>query len=328
MKKRNRIKWIAAVCLTALLLVLAGCGGSDGAGDAVKDGGGSSGTGASAEQASDPAKVGEETAGQLIQLLSEGDVGPGNEWSIIGIARSSLSEEAEAQALFTEYEESLRLAVKRTKGVLDPDRPTDNARAAIALKVIGGDPSDVEGYDLLAQLEDADAVKDQGINAEIWALNAAACCGRELKAQETYIEDILGMQLEDGSITYDGQTADVDIAAMAMQALAPFAGGNQQIAEALAAARGWLASQQNTGGDYGNSESTSQVVMAVASLGEDPAKAKDFAKGSTLLDGLMLYRCADGFSHLHGDEMDVMATEQALCAIDSALLAAQGEKLF
>ena len=307
----------------------------------MKDGGGSSGTGASAEQASDPAKVGEETAGQLIQLLSEGDVGPGNEWSIIGIARSSLSEEAEAQALFTEYEESLRLAVKRTKGVLDPDRPTDNARAAIALKVIGGDPSDVEGCDLLAQLEDADAVKDQGINAEIWALNAANCCDRELKAQDIYAGDILGMQLDDGSITFDGQTKDVDITAMAVYALAPLAEkgikipdtrGGEESAEVAAAdmvdaGLRWLAAQQSADGDYGNSESTSQVILAAASAGEDPAA--DFVKdGKNLIDGQLLYKCPGGFCHQQGDEMDVMATEQALCAIDGALLEQQGERLF
>ena len=309
-----------------MLLLLAGCGGNDST-DSPDPASGNTEQ-AAAAQTADLAQVEKETAVQLIRLLSGEKVGPGNEWSIIGIAGSSMGKEAEAQSLFMQYEESLRLAVKRADGVLDPDRPTDNAKAAIALQMIGGDPQDVEGFDLLAQQEDTETVKAQGINAEIWALNAAACCGRELKARETYIEDILGMQLEDGSITYDGQTADVDITAMAMQALAPFAGENQQIADALAAAKGWLATQQLPGGDYGNSASTSQVVMAVAALREDSAKAEDFAKGSTLLDGLMLYRCADGFSHLHGDEMDVMATEQALCAIDSALLAAQGEKLF
>ena len=328
-----------------MLLALAGCGGSDGATDAAADGsnGAGSGAGTAAEQTSDFAQVGEETAGQLIQLLSEGDVGPGNEWSIIGIARSSLAKGDEAQALFTEYEESLRLAVKRTKGVLDSDRPTDNAKAAIALKVIGGDPSDVEGYDLLAQQEDTEAVKDQGINAEIWALNAANCCGRELKAQDLYVGDILGMQLEDGSITFDGQTKDVDITAMAVFALEPLGEkgvkvldtrGTEKSTEVAVAdmvddGLAWLATQQSDGGDYGNSESTSQVVLAVSAAGEDPAETADFVKdGKTLIDGQLLYKCPGGFCHLQGDEMDVMATEQALCAIDGALLMQQGERLF
>ena len=48
-----------------------------------------------------------------------------------------MGKEAEAQSLFMQYEESLRLAVKRADGVLDPDRPTDNAKAAIALQMIG-----------------------------------------------------------------------------------------------------------------------------------------------------------------------------------------------
>lgn len=310
-----------------MLLLSAGCGGSDGS-DGSNPGSDDSGA-AAVQQTSDLAQVEKETAVQLIRLLSGEEVGPGNEWSIIGIASSSMAKDAEAQSLFIQYEESLRLAVKRTDGVLDPERPTDNAKAAIALHMLGGDPQDVEGFDLLAQMEDTKAVKEQGVNAEIWALNAASCCGRKLEAQETYIEDILGMQTEDGSITYDGQTADVDITAMAMQALEPFAEENQKAADALAAAREWLAAQQTPAGDYGSSESTSQVIQAVAACGEDPAKAEDFMKdGSTPIDGLMQYRCADGFSHLQGEEMDVMATEQALCAIDSALHAAQGEKLF
>ena len=310
-----------------MLLLLAGCGGSEGTDNSNPEAD-SAGT-AAVQQTSDLTQIEKETAVQLIRTLSGEDVGPGNEWSIIGIAGSSMAKDAEAQSLFMQYEESLRLAVKRTDGVLEPDRPTDNAKAAIALHMLGGDPQDIEGIDLLAQMEDTDAVKAQGVNAEIWALIAASCCDRKLKAQDTYIDDILGMQLEDGSITFDGQTADADITAMAMQALAPFAGENQKVADALTAARGWLTAQQHPGGDYGNSESTSQVIQAVAALGEDPAKAEDFRKGgSTLIDGLLLYRCADGFSHLHGDEMDVMATEQALCAIDSALYAAQGEKLF
>ena len=71
------------------------------------------------------------------------------------------------------------------------------------------------------------------------------------------------------------------------------------------------------------------VILALAAMGEDPAKAKDFTQsGGNLTEGLLQYRCEGGFSHEKGDDMDVMATEQALCAIDSALLAAQGEKLF
>ena len=319
---------IAAVCLSALLLCLAACGGSDGT-NGAESGSEDSQSTVAVQQTAELTQVEKETAAQMIRRLTGEEIGPGCEWSIIGIAGSSMAKEAEAQSLFMQYEESLRIAVKRTEGVLDPERPTDNAKAVIALQMIGGDPGDVEGFDLLDQLENTEVVKEQGVNAQIWALNAASCCGRHLDAQETYIGEILAMQMGDGSFTYDGQTADVDITAMAMQALAPFAGEDQKIADALANARSWLAQKQQPGGDYGSSESTSQVIMALAAMGEDPAKSEDFTKkGGSLIDGLLQYRCADGFCHLQGDEMDVMATEQALCAIDSAQLAAQGEKLF
>ena len=309
------------------MLALAGCGGSDGAGSSEDTG--EAGSGNKAGQTADLAQVEKETASKLIQALSEEEVGPGTEWSIIGIARSSMAKEAEAQNLFTQYQENLRIAVKRGEGVLDPDRPTDNARAAIVLQILGEDPADVEGYDLLAQLEDKKAVKAQGINAEIWALNAAACCGRELEAEKDYIQDICDMQADDGGISFDGKNSDVDISAMAIQALAPFSEKDVKLADIASEARSWLSVQQTKNGDYGNSESTSQVILAVTAMGDDPEKAEDMIKdGGNLIDGQMMYRTPDGFCHVQGDETDMMATEQALCAIDSILLLRQGETLF
>lgn len=306
-------------------MLFTGCGGAEGEGGAQTDD--RAAESAQSQEAS-LAQAEKETAAQLIQKLSEaGDVGPGTEWSIIGIARSSLGKDPEAQTLFTQYEESLRLQVKRSDGVLDPDRPTDNARAAIALKLLGRDPTDVEGYDLLQQQEDTDAVKSQGINAEIWALNAAACCGRDLKAEEVYLSDICGMRSESGGISYDGETADIDITAMAIQTLAPYAGQGGEIDETIDSARKWLSEQQTDQGDYGNSESTSQVILAVAALGEDPLAAEDFIKGEGLLGGQLKYQRLDGFCHLDEETMDVMATEQALCALDAMQLAAQGQML-
>ena len=278
------------------------------------------------------AEVEKETAAEMIRRLSGAEeIGPGMEWSIIAIARSSLGSSPEAQAIFTKYRDDLRLKVKQNEGVLDPDRPTDNARAAIAVKLTGGDPSSVEGHDLLKPLENVEKVRGQGLNAEIWALITAGVCGKELARADTYIDDILAMQDErEGGITFDGSSMDVDITAMAIQALTTYPKEDDGSRDAVAAARSWLSSVQEETGSYGNAESTAQVILALSCLGEDPGGSGDFikGKGNTLFDGLMIYRAGDGFCHVDEAEADAMATEQALCALDALLLSEGGMSFY
>lgn len=306
--------------LIVFLLFAAGCGGSEPDGQAAS-------SSAQSVIRVQPTQAEKETAARLIRDLTEaGDPGPGTEWSIIAIARSSLAKTPEAQALFAAYQENLRLQVKRGRGILDAERPTDNAKAAIALRMTGVNPFSVEGYDLLARLEDEEAVREQGINAEIWALTAAAACGRDLEAADTFRADIRAMQGADGGITFDGTEQDVDITAMAMQALA--LSGKEEDEDLITAARGWLAGKQGADGSFVNAESTAQVILALNCMGEDPAAAEDFIRGNrTLADGLMVYRVGDGFRHLDEQEADGMATEQSQCALD-ALMMGSGERFY
>ena len=301
------------------------CGGNSGAGDD------NAGTGVKEDASAwEPARAEKETASELLRSMSSLDeIGPGSEWSIIAIARSSLGDGPEAQAVFGRYRDELRLKVKKAGGILDPERPTDNARAAIAAKMIGDDPSDVEGYDLLKPLEDVETVRQQGINAEIWALIASSVCGRDLTAAETYRQDIIKMQLDSGAVSFDGTTADVDITAMAVQALAPFKNEDDRAIESVDLAMSWLESMQEEDGGFGNAESTAQVILALDALGEDPAGAESFNdKERDLYRGLMAYHVPGGFCHKDEDEADGMATEQALCALDAIVLATNGMSFY
>lgn len=324
MRKKRWTELIAALFLSVSLLCFAACGGDE-TGD-------SSETGYSAENevtAAEPAQVQKETAAGIVTRLSEGEAGAGSEWSIIALARSPLAKEPEAVAVFNKYQENIRVEIKRAEGVLNPEQPTDNAKAAIALKMLGEDPSDIEGFDLLKQLEDEDAARNQGINGEIWALTAAGCCERKLDCADAYVEDILKMQGEDGGFTFDGKTADVDITAMAVQALSVYDTGNEQAAEAVDQAMAWLSGQQSSDGSFGNAESTAQVVIAAGCMGEDVSAMEDFVQsGKSLTDGLMKYRFENGFRHKDEEEVNDMATEQALCALDALILSESGESLF
>lgn len=69
-----------------------------------------------------------------------------------------------------------------------------------------------------------------------------------------------------------------------------------------------------------NAESISQVIVALCSLGIDPAKDGRFitSDGKTLLDGLLLFRLPDGgFCHVLNGGWNSMANDQAAYALVS-----------
>lgn len=73
---------------------------------------------------------------------------------------------------------------------------------------------------------------------------------------------------------------------------------------------------QNSSGEFSsfgtvNSESTSQVIVALCSLGINPDTDKRFIKnGKSLVDILLSYYVGNGFSHTKGSNYNQMATEQ------------------
>ena len=77
----------------------------------------------------------------------------GGEWTVIALARSG--EEA-IDGYYEKYRANLEKRVKEQEGVLSENRYTEYARAVLACKAIGIDPSDIGGYDLGKPLEDFD----------------------------------------------------------------------------------------------------------------------------------------------------------------------------
>lgn len=247
-------------------------------------------------------------------------------WLIFGCDKANA--DALTDEYYDDYYDNVRLLVKNTGGVLSEDRYTAYERVSIAVETLGADPEDVEGYDLMAPVDDYEKVCAQGINAEIYALISANYVGYDLKNEREYLDDILDAQVEDGGISFDGKSGDLDITAMAVQALS-FYQEDKEVQAVIAKARDYLSSKQGKDGDYGNCETTAQVIMALACLKEDPGKAEDFIKeGKSLTDGLMLYWTGTAFCHKQGDEEDLMATQQAILAMDGILAAREGKSLF
>ena len=227
----------------------------------------------------------------------------------------------------------MKYVKKKGNAKLHNSKSTDNSRVVLGLTSIGKDVTDVAGYNLLEPLADFDYVTYQGLNGPVWALIALDSHDYEIPecktggaqtTREKLIQYILDAQLESGGWDVDGKTADADITAMALQALAPYYDSNSRVKAAVDSALNRLSQMQAANGGYeswgkSNAESVSQVIVALTSRGIDPASAGRFIKnGFSTLDALASFYNDDGtFKHTMASETlaeNGMATEQAYYA--------------
>lgn len=263
------------------------------------------------------------THSDMLDTVKTDELTFGSEWLVIALARSG-------RDVPDSYYDSVVKAVQSAKGQLSDKKSTEYARTILALTAIGKDPADVGGYDLLAGLADMDDVTYQGINGAIFALLAldsgkydvpAAAEGGTQVTRDGLVAHILAQQLSDGGWALSGTSADPDVTAMALQALAPYRTGDETVDAAVDKGVQLLSDMQLSDGGYSswgtlNSESCAQVLIALATLGIDPASDSRFAKnGLTVLDALLAYAVSGGFRHTVDGEADAIATEQALCAL-------------
>lgn len=263
------------------------------------------------------------THSDMLDTVKTDELTFGSEWLVIALARSG-------RDVPDSYYDSVVKAVQSAKGQLSDKKSTEYARTILALTAIGKDPTDVGGYDLLARLADMDDVTYQGINGAIFALLAldsgkydvpAAAEGGTQVTRDGLVAYILAQQLSDGGWALSGTSADPDVTAMALQALAPYRIGDETVDAAVDKGVQLLSDMQLSDGGYSswgtlNSESCAQVLIALATLGIDPASDSRFVKnGLTVLDALLAYAVSGGFRHTADGEADAIATEQALCAL-------------
>lgn len=258
------------------------------------------------------------------------------EWAVLGQARAKVPL---SEAYIAAYYEKVVAYVKAnigSDGILrapdDKNTPviTDNERIALALTAIGKDPANVGGENLLKALQNKDIMQvtdtsNTDINGLVMGL--LALNSRNYTSDTSWlVQAVLAQQNEDGSWRASADTkpvGDVDMTAMALQALAPYYkdGGNEIVNTAVEKALNWLSGKYRSG--YDSSESCAQVVIALSALNLDANTDARFTKtveGKTLsvLGNLLQYRVAEngGFKHQFADKaVNEMATEQALCAM-------------
>lgn len=257
------------------------------------------------------------------------------EWAVLGQARAKVPL---SEAYIAAYYEKVVAYVQKNMGadgvLVDPESRnptvTDNERIILALTAIGKDPANVGGENLLKALQNKDIMKvtdtsNTDINGLVMGL--LALNSRNYTSDTSWlVQAVLAQQNEDGSWSASADTkpvGDVDMTAMALQALAPYHkdSGNETVNTAVEKALNWLSGKYRSG--YDSSESCAQVVIALSALNLDANTDARFTKtveGKTLsvLGNLLQYRVAEngGFKHQFADKaVNEMATEQALCAM-------------
>lgn len=284
------------------------------------------------------------------------------DWYAFAVSRLGTADNQSGYlAMLREYVQSSY----QKSGGLSATKVTEWHRIALTVLACGGNP---ESFGTDASGKPINLIADgtyyrgrtaplgaQGLNGWIWALLTLDSRNYAVPAdasntREDMITAILSCQLSEGGFPLAGSNADVDITAMALQALAPYyksgttytftlKSTKQQVTrtvrEAVDDALFWLSGQQLANGtfaSYGtaNANTTSQVIVALCSLGIAPEQDSRFQKnGNSLTDAFLSFRQPDGgFSYAQnpaGNGSNSMAGEQALCAVAALLRLEQGK---
>ena len=338
MKNNITFKKIVAILLT-MLIVLSACSGKPAStGDEIFD------TANSAVNAQ--LKLFEANG----KLLSNNDSFPAGtsvcDWTAMAFSIMGVDEDYDAYLSSLESYVTKRYA---SEGGLHRSKATEWHRIALTVMALGKNP---ESFGTDSNGNSVNLISDgtynfggenigaQGNNAYIYALitldskNFSVPEGSRY-SREYLLNELISNQEEDGGFGIIKGRSDIDITAMALQALAPYAEKNE-VRNAIDKALAMLSSVQNDDATFSNwnttsSESCSQIIIALCALGIDPKTDERFIKNeNSVFDAFMSFRLPDGsFSHgLSDKEGDTIATEQAILALCSMMKMRDGKRLY
>lgn len=307
-------------------------------------------------------QVGAAAAGDLFNNAFLQIAGTTNtDWTALAMGRSGYPDDYNAYLAVMADRVTGSYADKKR---LVRDKATDWHRKTLAVLSLGGDPTafgkDDNGnaVNLIADgvynWSRTESLGEQGTNGWVYGLITLDSLRYQVpkgasETRQNIICEILKLQLDDGGFALDTSSSqnasDVDLTAMAVQALAPYYNSEETyeitrykkqetktVRQAVDAALTCLSESQRDDGGFvswnmNNSESCCQVIVALCSLGIDPCGDSRFIKDeNTVLDALMDYRNDDGgFLHSHEydeenpdadpDKSNGMATQQAFYAL-------------
>lgn len=249
-------------------------------------------------------ETGASSVQQWIDNALTKQAGISSEWYTIGLSQYGAYD-------FSNYETALKVHLSTH------EERSASSRQKYALALAAAGSTDQYIYETMQ-----DSIGQQGVMSWIYGLhllnNGYTSHEHTLNSVK---ETLLSLQLADGGWAVMGTNADVDVTAMAVQALAPHY-KESEVEEAVDNAIKLLSERQLSTGDYasygvGNPESTAQVLVALSTLGIDCQNDERFIKeGNTLFDGIQSYRLEDGvFCHKQGEGYSEAATVQVFCSM-------------
>lgn len=294
-----------------------------------------------------------EGATYLLQAPFVEHAGQGNvDWYAFGLGRVGITDD------FATYQALLHNNVAQryeTEDKLSKTKATEWHRIILATLATGGDPTHINEINLVKDgvydRTNQRALGAQGINGWIWGLIAIDSMRYQIPKEaainrERILQNIMALQQKDGGFALSEGTSDVDLTAMAIQALAPYYNETtsltyhqkytQQkrtatVSEVVDEALMVLQQLQQPDGSFtsygqSNTESIAQVIVALTSLGLAHDDERFTQHGTTLYEALLTYQQKDGgFIHAakydatnpssQPDESNDMASEQALYAL-------------
>ena len=272
------------------------------------------------------AETGRNAAGSAIkEMHADKPYAFGDEWDVYSLTRSG------AGLTDKEKNDYYNSIVEKVKDWDNTTKPTDISRVMLALSSIDKDVKNVGGVDLEKILINNEGLKN-GSNEYAYALIALKAAGSDLSlyTKNNLVEGLITFQNADGGFTlFPGGKSGIDTTAIAIQALglyrqqtmATFALAPNDVETSINNALEYLKKEYaRTGLDTGNSESTSQVIIALTTLGIDLENEPGFVRGKdNLVTVLMKYYVeGEGFIHTKTlNKVDKMATVQAFQALES-----------
>ncbi len=242
------------------------------------------------------------------------NAGTSSEWYVIALSQYGKYD-------FSSYKQAL------LKYLSNNEIYSASSRQKYALTLIAVGSGDKYIYETLNN-----SIGKQGVMSWIYGLHLLNNGYKSNDCSISAVKDkLLSLQLSDGGWAVSGAVSDVDVTAMAVQALAPHY-KEAKVKTAVDKAITLLSDSQKPDGDYASygvncPESTAQVLAAVSSLGIDCKKDSRFIKnGNTLLDGIKKYQLSNGaFCHKVGGEASETATVQVLYSTVSYLRMINGK---
>lgn len=272
----------------------------------------------------------------------------GQEWEIYAFAKSGRQID---DALIANYKKSL--AANKVEWAGATAKVTDSERVALTLAALGEDITSFDGVNLVNVICSNSSLTASANNL-VYALIAfdeaeisdeAMLVSGSSWTRAKLVSELLAFQNADGGFTIEtGGSSNVDMTAMALQALAPYVEGGEDaavtapdaqssVSAAVETAISFLKGQMNGLCDYGSVESNAQVLLALVALGKDPSNTKNgFAKGAnSLVTAIAAYEVGDGkgYAHTMGSDgkpgnTNALATVQALRALSAYKTAGSG----